>query len=100
MQSEGDFVIFQFVKLQRDNNFSYKQSDNPIMNVDGEESAIERTIFSLANQYQRNVNDDNEMILKTKYYIGGVPFHFQWKLTKANGDVVRNSRCEAELIET
>lgn len=55
------------------------------MNVDGEEGAIERTIFSLANHYHFN---SNENVLKTKYYIGAVPFHFNWKLTKSSADVV------------
>lgn len=65
-----------------------QQSENLFMNVDGEENAIERTIFSLANQYSFNTNE-NESLLKTKYYIG-VPFHFTWKLTKSNSDVVND----------
>lgn len=66
-----------------------QQSENLFMNVDGEENAIERTIFSLANQYSFNTNE-NESLLKTKYYIGSVPFHFTWKLTKSNSDVVND----------
>lgn len=57
------------------------------MRIDGEENAIERTIFSLANHYNFNTK---ELLLKAKYYIGGVPFHFTWKLTKSNSDVVND----------
>lgn len=57
------------------------------MNVDGEENALKRTVLSLANHYQY-ISNNNEVLLKTKYYIGGVPFHFSWKLVKSNTDVV------------
>lgn len=58
--------------------------------MDGEESAIERTVFSVADNYQYSKNAD-DLLLKTKYYLGGVPFHLQWKLKKSSADVVSGS---------
>lgn len=57
------------------------------MNVNGEESSIQQTLFSVANQYLCSATE-NELLLKTKYYKAGVPFHFHWKLTKSSVDEV------------
>lgn len=56
------------------------------MNVDDQnEKTVERTISALADSYQFNETD---CLFKLKYYIAGVPFHFHWKLTKCDQEVV------------
>ncbi|KAG4074442.1 hypothetical protein HA402_015138 [Bradysia odoriphaga] len=62
------------------------KDENPIMNVTEKESAVERTIFSSAKHYTCTTMNGTEL-LKSKHYIGDVPFHFQWKLTKSSADV-------------
>lgn len=58
------------------------------MNVEGEEEAIERLIYSVGDQYKYSSKNENELVLSVKNYISGIPFNFHWKLTKCNSDVV------------
>lgn len=75
------------LNLPLNNLHSISQSQNPFMDVDGDENAIKQTIYSLADRYEYSSTED-ELLLKLKYYVSGVPFHFHLKLMKCNSDVV------------
>ncbi|KAJ6635370.1 hypothetical protein Bhyg_13955 [Pseudolycoriella hygida] len=81
----SDFKELWLERIEWQEILCRAKSENPFMNVDDDENALEQTIFSLANQYTFSFNG-NERLLKAKYYIGGVPFHFQWKLMKSSSD--------------
>jgi len=82
----SDFKVLWRERIAWQDILNRAKSENPFMNVDGKKGAIERTISSLADQYKYNCKE-NELLLKIKYYISGVPFHFYWKLMKSNSDV-------------
>lgn len=63
------------------------QSANQFMDVD--EDNVQQKLFSPANHYNYTINN-NDLLLKTKYYVGGATFQFHWNLTKCNSDVVSN----------